>query len=74
MKDKFNPLFETYTFNNGVAAKNRLAIAPLTLWSADSVWGNLLPWSSGVSMNPGRMSVNRMFIPCAWLCCSNASR
>lgn len=35
MKDKFKPLFETYTFNNGVAAKNRLAIAPLTHWSAD---------------------------------------
>ena len=35
MKDKFKPLFETYTFNNGVTAKNRLAIAPLTHWSAD---------------------------------------
>lgn len=35
MKDKFKPLFETYTFNNGVTAKNRLVIAPLTHWSAD---------------------------------------
>lgn len=35
MKEKFQPLFESYTFNNGVTARNRLAIAPLTHWSAD---------------------------------------
>ena len=35
MKEKFQPLFESYTFNNGVIARNRLAIAPLTHWSAD---------------------------------------
>jgi len=35
MKEKFKSLFETYTFNNGVTVKNRLAIAPLTHWSAD---------------------------------------
>ena len=35
MKEKFRPLFESYTFNNGVTARNRLAIAPLTHWSAD---------------------------------------
>lgn len=42
MKEKFKPLFETYTFNNGVTAKNRLAIAPLTHWSADKDDGNIL--------------------------------
>lgn len=35
MKEKFQPIFESYTFNNGVTARNRLAIAPLTHWSAD---------------------------------------
>ena len=35
MKEKFRPLFESYTFNNGVTARNRLAIAPITHWSAD---------------------------------------
>ena len=35
MKEKFQPFFESYTFNNGVTARNRLAIAPLTHWSAD---------------------------------------
>ena len=34
MKEKFQSLFETYSFNNGVTAKNRLAIAPLTHWAA----------------------------------------
>lgn len=36
MNEKFLPLFETYMFNNGVTTNNRLAIAPLTHWSADS--------------------------------------
>lgn len=36
MNEKFQALFEAHTFNNGTTAKNRLAIAPLTHWSADS--------------------------------------
>lgn len=28
--NKFQPLFEPYTFNNGITVKNRLAVAPMT--------------------------------------------
>ena len=30
MNPKYAPLFQTYTFNNGVTIKNRLAVAPMT--------------------------------------------
>lgn len=46
MKEKFKPLFETYSFNNGVTARNRLAIAPLTHWSADNPACNWLKTGS----------------------------
>ena len=42
MKAKFQPLFEPYTFNNGVQIKNRLVVAPLTIYdSGDN--GELTP-------------------------------
>lgn len=34
MHPKFNPLFQPYTFNNGVTVKNRLTIAPMTHFSS----------------------------------------
>ena len=30
MNPKYAPLFQTYTLNNGVTIKNRLAVAPMT--------------------------------------------
>ena len=30
-----NPLFQTYTFNNGVEIKNRLVVAPMTHLASD---------------------------------------
>lgn len=35
MKPEFSPLFQPYTFNNGVTVKNRLSVAPMTHWSSD---------------------------------------
>ncbi|MCA1025578.1 NADH-dependent flavin oxidoreductase [Cytobacillus kochii] len=35
MKAKFEPLFESYTFPNGVTVKNRLALAPMTHYSSN---------------------------------------
>lgn len=34
MKAKFQPLFEPFTFNNGVQIKNRLVVAPLTIYDS----------------------------------------
>lgn len=34
MKNKYKPLFQPYTFNNGVTVKNRLAVAPLTVYDS----------------------------------------
>lgn len=36
MNTKFEPLFQSYTLNNGVVVRSRLAIAPLTHWSSDA--------------------------------------
>lgn len=42
MKKKYEPLFEPYTLNNGVEIKNRLTVAPLTIYdSGDN--GELTP-------------------------------
>lgn len=35
MDKKYNKLFESYTFNNGVKVKNRLVVAPLTVYDSD---------------------------------------
>lgn len=32
MKDKYQKLFDSYTLNNGVEIKNRLVVAPLTVY------------------------------------------
>lgn len=34
MKTKYQPLFEPYTLNNGVTIKNRLTVAPLTIYDS----------------------------------------
>lgn len=34
MKAKYQPLFEPYTLNNGVEIKNRLTVAPLTIYDS----------------------------------------
>lgn len=34
MSPKYQPLFEPFTLNNGVSIKNRLTLAPLTLWAS----------------------------------------
>lgn len=34
MNPKFQPLFEPYTFNNGVTVPNRLVVAPMTHWAS----------------------------------------
>lgn len=34
MKKKFEPLFQPYTFNNGVEIKNRLVVAPITVYDS----------------------------------------
>lgn len=34
MKAKYKPLFEPFTFNNGVELKNRMVVAPLTVYDA----------------------------------------
>lgn len=35
MKEKYQKLFEKYTLNNGVEIKNRLVVAPMTLFAAN---------------------------------------
>lgn len=35
MNPKYQPLFEPYTLNNGVIMKNRLTVAPLTIYDAE---------------------------------------
>ncbi|MCY8844398.1 NADH-dependent flavin oxidoreductase [Bacillus inaquosorum] len=35
MNEKFNNLFETFTFKNGVTLKNRVVMAPMTTWSSN---------------------------------------
>lgn len=42
MKDRYQPLFEPYTFNNGVQLKNRLVVAPLTIYDSGAD-GELTP-------------------------------
>ncbi|HEM2542451.1 TPA: NADH-dependent flavin oxidoreductase [Streptococcus suis] len=42
MKAKFQPLFEPYTLNNGVKLKNRLTVAPLTIYDS-GLNGELTP-------------------------------
>ena len=34
MNPKYAPLFTPYTFNNGVEIKNRLTVAPLTIYDS----------------------------------------
>ena len=34
MKAKYQPLFQPYTVNNGVEIKNRLTVAPLTIYDS----------------------------------------
>lgn len=34
MKETYRPLFEPYTLNNGVEVKNRLAVAPVTIYDS----------------------------------------
>ncbi len=34
MNKKYEPLFQPYTLNNGVEIKNRLVVAPLTVYDA----------------------------------------
>ncbi|MCP6264505.1 hypothetical protein NL440_26355, partial [Klebsiella pneumoniae] len=34
MNPKYAPLFEPYTLNNGVEIKNRLTVAPLTIYDS----------------------------------------
>lgn len=34
MKDKYQKLFDSYTLNNGVEIKNRLVVAPLTVYDS----------------------------------------
>lgn len=34
MKEKYQPLFEPYTLNNGVELKNRLVVAPITVYDS----------------------------------------
>ncbi|WP_295730427.1 NADH-dependent flavin oxidoreductase [uncultured Limosilactobacillus sp.] len=34
MKAKYQPLFQPYTFNNGVQLKNRLVVAPITVYDS----------------------------------------
>ena len=34
MKKKYEPLFQPYTFNNGVQLKNRLVVAPITIYDS----------------------------------------
>ncbi|MCP2041603.1 2,4-dienoyl-CoA reductase-like NADH-dependent reductase (Old Yellow Enzyme family) [Neisseria sp. HSC-16F19] len=34
MNPKFQPLFQPYTFNNGVTVPNRLVVAPMTHWAS----------------------------------------
>ncbi|HHW7506885.1 TPA: NADH-dependent flavin oxidoreductase [Mannheimia haemolytica] len=34
MNPKYQPLFEPFELNNGVSVKNRLVLAPLTLWAS----------------------------------------
>ncbi|WP_040976945.1 NADH-dependent flavin oxidoreductase [Necropsobacter massiliensis] len=40
MNEKFSPLFQPFTLNNGVEIKNRLAVAPMTHFASDEK-GNL---------------------------------
>ncbi|MCY7978937.1 NADH-dependent flavin oxidoreductase [Bacillus inaquosorum] len=35
MNEKYNNLFETFTFKNGVTLKNRVVMAPMTTWSSN---------------------------------------
>lgn len=35
MNKKYNNLFETFTFKNGVTLKNRVVMAPMTTWSSN---------------------------------------
>ncbi|CAJ1181727.1 NADH-dependent flavin oxidoreductase [Companilactobacillus crustorum] len=42
MKKKYEPLFEPYTLNNGVKIKNRLTVAPLTIYDSGNN-GELTP-------------------------------
>ncbi|MGR3806606.1 NADH-dependent flavin oxidoreductase [Pasteurella testudinis] len=35
MNPQFAPLFQPYTFNNGVTIKNRLVVAPMTHWASN---------------------------------------
>ncbi|MHA0856875.1 NADH-dependent flavin oxidoreductase [Paenibacillus sp. CMAA1364] len=35
MKTKYEPLFESYTFDSGVEVKNRVVMAPMTTWSSN---------------------------------------
>ncbi|WP_076460650.1 NADH-dependent flavin oxidoreductase [Limosilactobacillus caccae] len=42
MKKKYEPLFEPFTFNNGVQLKNKLVVAPITVYDSGSN-GELTP-------------------------------
>lgn len=35
MSPTFSPLFQPYTFNNGVSIKNRLVVAPMTHYGSN---------------------------------------
>jgi len=51
MNPKYAPLFQTYTLNNGVTIKNRLAVAPMTHFGSQAkpFTANLKPQANTAS-------------------------
>lgn len=59
MNPKYAPLFTPYTFNNGVEIKNRLTVAPLTIYDSGE---------DGEMIEAGRRFWKNRFEGCYTLC------